>query len=107
MSVETFDGATFDPAEDAERLGGQLRAVHDVIRDGAWRTLERVQEALAERGVRATLPSVSARLRELRRPERGAHTVRRRRAAPGLFEYRLEPRHHGGRDERATLHALR
>ncbi len=34
-----FDGATFDPDLDAERLGTQLVRVRAVMADGNWHTL--------------------------------------------------------------------
>lgn len=80
-------GATYRPKDDQERLGTQAERVWAVMRDGEWRTL-------AEVGAAADAPeaSVSARLRDFRRPEWGAQTVERRHrgaASAGLHEYRL------------------
>ena len=89
-----FDGATIVAEWDSERLTGQLRAVWQLMGDGQWRTLDGIAHAV--RRVpgceRATEASISARLRDLRKPRFGAHTVeRRRRGDPvaGCFEYRL------------------
>jgi hypothetical protein len=82
-----FNGETFDGELDADRLLGQLDRVRAACLDGAWRTLDEIG-ALAE----APPASVSARLRDLRKPRFGSFLVeRRRRGDPGsgLFEYRV------------------
>lgn len=82
-----FDGETFRPGLDGDRLGRQVRAVFDLMKDGRWRTLQEVSDAVS-----APAPSVSARLRDLRKPKFGGWNVaRRRRGNPreGLFEYQL------------------
>jgi hypothetical protein len=86
-----FDGATVD-MRDADRLGRQLWAVRMLMRDGRWRTLTEIQSLLVDEGVQAMLPSVSARLRDLRKERFGSYTVDRRAragAGRGLFEYRV------------------
>jgi len=86
----TFDGPDLTPA-DAERLGRQLRSVLLLMLDREWRTLEQIQMALAAKhGVPATTPSISARLRDLRKKHFGGYKVGRKRVGQGLFAYRLE-----------------
>lgn len=80
-----FDGATYEPAKDAIRLGTQLHRVFTLMADGKWRTLAEIQ-----RNCGGSDASVSARLRDFRKPRFGGHKVDRRRRAGGLFEYRLE-----------------
>jgi hypothetical protein len=85
-----FDGATFDPALDGDRLRILLGRVYALMRDGEWRTLPAIAECCG-----GTEASVSARLRDLRKERFGAYRVERRRVAPaeaGLFEYRLDVR---------------
>jgi hypothetical protein len=85
-----FAGATYEPECDAERLGGQLARVRGLMRDGRWRTLREITEAVG-----GSEAGVSARLRDLRKAKFGGHAVeRRRRGDPrcGLFEYSLEVR---------------
>jgi hypothetical protein len=85
--VPDFDGGTYRRPYDHERLSGQLKRVHDVMADGAWRTLAQLAAAVA-----APEASVSARLRDLRKPEFGGfHVEHRREGAPGsgLWSYRL------------------
>jgi hypothetical protein len=79
-----FDGGTYDPARDKERLSKQLYAVLDVMKDGRWRTLPQLAEATD-----SPEASVSARLRDLRKPKFGAHTVERQYVSQGVFQYRL------------------
>lgn len=85
-----FDGATFDAAKDEQRLTGQLQRVMQAMRDGNWWTLR----LLADR-VGGSEAGVSARLRDLRKPQFGGtpdDVERRRVMAGGLYEYRWVPR---------------
>ena len=87
-----FDGATFDPSQDAERLASQLERVRDLMLDGRWRTLKQITRA-----VRGSEAGVSARLRDLRKSRFGGFIVDRRRMPDldGLWEYQVvvpEPR---------------
>lgn len=68
-----FDGGTFVPERDAERLSGQMRRVFDLMRDGRWRKVEDIMRAIG-----GSHPSIQARLRDLRKPKFGAFTVERR-----------------------------
>lgn len=84
----SHDGASYDAALDGARLNAQTQRVFDVMRDGAWRTLAQLAAAAG-----APEASVSARLRDLRKPRFGGFVVSRRRVpdADGLWQYRLEP----------------
>ena len=85
--TDRFDGKTFVEELDGERLGRQLSQVRALCLDGVWRTLREISLALE-----APEASVSARLRDLRKPRFGEHEVmRRRRGDPrsGLHEYRV------------------
>lgn len=86
-----FDGATFDHARDSERLGDQMRNVFALMQDGEYRTLAQIAFFTF-----SPESSVSARLRDLRKPRFGAHTVNRRYVGNGLYQYQLlvkEPTH--------------
>jgi hypothetical protein len=65
----------------------QIERVMLAIKDGEWRTLEEVSEITGD-----TTPSISARLRDLRKPQFGGHTVLRRKINANLFEYKLMAR---------------
>jgi hypothetical protein len=84
MAWTWFDGNTYDPARDGQRLRMQLCRVWMLMMDGQWRTLEEI--ALACRGSEA---AVSARLRDFRKNKFGAHTVERRYLHNGLWQYRI------------------
>lgn len=82
------DGDTYDHHRDHLRLGAQAQRVLDVIGDGQWRTLSEIATATGDPEA-----SVSARLRDLRKPKFGGLDVARRlrdEDMPGLYEYRLE-----------------
>ena len=80
-----FDGETYQPAFDEERLGDQMRLVYDALSDGRWHTLA---ELSATTG--APESSVSARLRDLRKRKFGGFAVETRRAGnSGLYWYRI------------------
>ena len=79
-----FGGDTFDQTRDGARLNAQAQKVFDVMCDRSWRTLGQIAEATG-----APEASVSARLRDLRKPRFGGFTVERRHRDRGLWEYRL------------------
>ena len=82
-----FDGRTFDPALDGDRLTRLLSRVYACMRDGEWRSLSQIVQHCG-----GSEASVSARLRDLRKVRFGAYVVeRRRRGRPqvGVFEYRI------------------
>lgn len=86
LNSAQFDGATYDEAQDFGRLNTQLRAVRDLMRDGQWRSLNAIAQATGYPEA-----SLSARLRDLRKPKFGLFTVERRRIKDGLgtFQYRV------------------
>lgn len=81
------DGATYDHHKDGKRLGGQHRIVFELMRDGRWRTLAEIEDATGH-----PQASVSARLRDFRKPRFGGRQVNRRRRTEGSFEYQLQER---------------
>jgi len=85
----SFDGETYDPAKDKDRLKKQLGRVWDTMKDGKWRTLDEIRWVCGDGDSEA---AVSARLRDLRKPKFGGYVVLRRPRGPredGLFEYQL------------------
>ena len=79
-----FEGATYDPAKDRSRLNRQMQAVYDCMIYGDWRTLDEIARITG-----APQASVSARLRDFRKPRFGGFTVDRKRLQDGLYIYRL------------------
>lgn len=84
--VAKFDGATYDPAQDNARLSKQLVSVRQLMLDGAWRTLAEIAH-----DVGAPEASVSARLRDLRKPKFGGWKVEHDRVSGGTWRYRVKP----------------
>lgn len=83
-----FDGRTLDSAKDTARLSEQMRRVFKLMCDGQWRTLGQISNL-----THAPEASISARLRDLRKPRFGGHTVLRRRYGEhGLHQYKLIPK---------------
>lgn len=84
VSPPQFDGATYEPARDRSRLFIQLERVYTALAMGEWMTLAQLAAATGDPEA-----SVSARMRDLRKPQFGGHTVERRYVRRGLWEYRL------------------
>ena len=78
------EGRTYEPTQDKGRLSAQHTRVVHAMQDGQWRTLAEIE---AKTG--APQASISARLRDLRKPQFGAHKVERRRRTQGQYEYRV------------------
>lgn len=74
-------GSTFEAERDGERLCEQARRVFAVIKDGNEHTLSEIAAITGD-----PEPSVSARLRDIRRSGR---IVTRRYIERGLWAYRL------------------
>ena len=85
--ADYFSGSNYVPGLDGKRLTGQIKRIYDLMRDGRWRTLSEIEFITGD-----PQASISAQLRNLRKPEFGSHKVeKRRRGEPthGLWEYRL------------------
>lgn len=78
------DGSTFDRKRDGARLNGQAEDVFRLMRDGEWRTLRTIAEETGHPEA-----SVSARLRDFRKPHLGGFTVERQRLDGGAWAYRV------------------
>lgn len=78
-----FDGVDYQPELDFVRLTGQLKKIKDLMNDGLWRSLSTISKT-------TMIPeaSVSAQLRNLRKPRFGAHIVERKRDTNTWF-YRV------------------
>jgi hypothetical protein len=70
--------------KDEPRLSDQLRRVRDLMLDGTARSLAEISAAVS-----APEASVSARLRDLRRPECGGYLVERENLGGGRFTYKV------------------
>ncbi len=82
-----FDGITYDRKLDRPRLQHQIDALKLYLsQDGGWHTLESLSGNLGY-----PMQSISARLRDLRKPKFGGYEIARRRVPGqrGLWEYSL------------------
>lgn len=84
IEAEHFDGETYDPARDHDRLHAQLRRVLSRMRDHGWHTLTDISNSTGD-----PQASVSARLRDLRKEKFGGYRIDRQYVSDGLWEYRL------------------
>ena len=82
-----FDGKTYDPAYDRERLRNLLGRVFEYMSDGHWHSLAGIHMECG-----GTEASCSARLRDLRKERFGSHTIERKRMDHGLWIYRMKRR---------------
>ena len=78
------DGATYERSRDLTRLNGQALAVYNVMSSGNWYTLSLLSK-LAD----APEASVSARLRDLRKPKFGGFDIQSRYLGCGMWQYRM------------------
>jgi hypothetical protein len=80
-----FDGATYERQLDQIPLNAQLAKVWSAVKSGQWFTLSGLSQVTG-----CPEASVSARLRDLRKPRFGGFTVERERVKGGrLFLYRV------------------
>lgn len=80
------DGETFVRERDRVRLNNQAYRVWKSMRPGGWMTLRDIAKFTGDPEA-----SISARIRDLRKPEFGGHTIETRYVSRGLHKYRLVP----------------
>ncbi len=80
-----FDGQTYEPKLDHARLTSMLERVQSVLSNGRWYTLRELSQL-----ANGSEASISARLRDLRKPRFGSHKVDKKREHSGLWRYRLK-----------------
>lgn len=79
-----FNGDDYQHERDSPRLTKQIGRVWQAMKDGEWKTLDRIAELTGDPS-----PSISAQLRHLRKARFGSHVIDRRHVGGGLYEYRL------------------
>jgi hypothetical protein len=78
------DAPGYDEGRDGRRIARQRARVWQAIYSGGWWGLADIAQTTGDPEA-----SVSARLRDFRKPKFGAHTVERRYVRDGLHHYRL------------------
>jgi uncharacterized protein (DUF1778 family) len=84
--VDRHQPALF-PKVDQDRANVQMATVFDLMRDGQWRSLPEIAVAIGAPD--ASIPSIGARLRDLRKAQYGSHVVDKHQRQPGYWEYQL------------------
>ena len=84
LGIPHRDGVTFNVERDGKRLSLQHNRVLAALRDGEWWTLSELSAHTKDPEA-----SVSARLRDLRKPRFGSHVIQREYVRQGLHRYRL------------------
>lgn len=79
-----FDGETYEPDRDGERLLKQFQQVRRIMLDGQWHY--NAELAAAAKGSES---GVAARVRDLRKKKFGGYVVQRQYVSKGLWKYRL------------------
>ena len=85
-----FDGATYDPNQDKQRLETTLGRVYLFMSDGCWHTIAEVARA-----AKCSESGASARIRDLRKPKfrarypNGGIELERVEGGSGLYQYRM------------------
>ena len=80
------DGQTYDAKRDRVRLNAQAQRVYNAMSDGEWKTLRGIAAVTGDPEA-----SISARIRDLRKPKFGGYDIPRRCQMRGLWEYRMVP----------------
>lgn len=83
---DAFDGKTYDPTDDYDRLKTCLEKVKHLMTKpyGQWWTL-----AELSRKTGSSESGISARIRDLRKEKNGSHQVESVRENGGLWKYRV------------------
>ena len=79
-----FDGSDYEHERDNQRLSKQQEKIFELMKDGEWRTLRHIAYA-----TNAPEASVSAQLRNFRKPKFGNHTLEKDYKGDGLYYYQL------------------
>lgn len=78
------DGVTIVPERDTKRLNAQAQRVWNVLSDGRWYSLSEIAAITHDPEA-----SISARIRDLRKPKFGGFTVEETCVRKGLHRYKL------------------
>jgi hypothetical protein len=89
-NLPDHDGETYEPGLDKPRLNKQTRRVFDVMADRRWHTLREIANVTGDPEA-----SISARIRDLRKPKFGEFVIDRDRDDNGLFYYKLKDKPDG------------
>lgn len=83
MTTLAFNGPSYVPARDDQRLTAQFNRVMNVMADHEWHTLRGINTVTHDPEA-----SISAQLRHARKDRFGGYIIERRYVGSGLHEYR-------------------
>src|SRR5688572_12420258 len=88
-----FHGADFVESRDQSRLERQIDRIFNVMKDGVWRSVDEIAELTKDEttGFAYKATSISAQLRNLKKPENGSHTLNRRHEGNGFYRFQIIP----------------
>jgi len=84
LRANAFDGVDYQHDRDFSRLKNQGERVYRFVQNGEWTTLREISAATG-----APEASVSAHLRDLRKPKFGGHIVEKQYVGSGIYQYRV------------------
>jgi len=84
LKANAFDGVDYQHDRDFSRLKNQSERIISFVADGKWTTLREISAVTG-----APEASISACLRDLRKAKYGGHTLDRKYAGNGVYEYRV------------------
>ena len=79
LYLRHFSGAGVETMADHDRLDFQFKEIKTLMKDGEWRSLQDIAQAL-----KYPTASISAQLRNLRKFGYGSHTVNKKRRAGNM-----------------------
>jgi hypothetical protein len=93
-----FDGAHYNHIRDHLRLSHQHNRIFNLMLDGVWRSLQDIEKETGD-----TSASISAALRNMRKPRFGGHTVNKQNVGSGRWLYQLVTAEDEQHERRSTL----
>ena len=89
MRRKLFDGRTYDPQLDEGRLSAQLLRVMGFMRDGQEWTYDGLKKMMPD----ASVASIAARIRDLRKHRFGGFHIETKRGKPSKFRMIMHEGH--------------
>ena len=89
-----FDGDDYVDSRDRQRLKGQMQRVYNCLNDYRWWTVDDICRVTGDRNG----ASISAQIRNLRKPKFGAYIIEKEHKGNGLYAFRMLPQEESNTD---------
>ena len=89
-----FDGDDYVDSRDRQRLKGQMQRVYNCLNDYRWWTVDDICRVTGDRNG----ASISAQIRNLRKPKFGAYIIEKEHKRNGLYAFRMLPQEESNTD---------